>query len=377
MNHIDRNLDVLLRKDTLKHIYTFKNFPVFMGCVNTPQESDILEDMVWYISSETGMIQLNPLLPLDVIYCDQHNSGVVGKLWNEHHESFSKFVCKFNPKNVLEIGGLHGILSRNCLIKNKNINWTMIEPNPIVDSDLPIKVIRGFFDSNFVSKDKYDTIIHSHVLEHIYDPQEFIKCQSSLLDIGGKLIFSIPNMCVMLKNAYTNCINFEHTLYFDEKHIEFLLESNGFGIIEKEYFKDDHSIFYCSEKKNVNSNINFGGLYKQNSEFFGNYINKHVNDVKNINEQINSSKVPVFLFGAHVFSQYLINFGLDVSKIKFVLDNDRNKQDKRLYGTNLICKSPHILKNYDSCILILRTGVYNDEIKKDILENINGNVKII
>ena len=55
----------------------------------------------------------------------------------------------------------------------------------------------------------------------------------------------------------------------------------------------------------------------------------------------------------------------------FVLDNDKQKQNKRLYGTNLNVRSPKILSEYEKPIVILKVGIYKDEIKKDILENIN------
>ncbi|ECL8634098.1 SAM-dependent methyltransferase, partial [Campylobacter jejuni] len=47
------------------------------------------------------------------------------------------------------------------------------------------------------------------------------------------------------------------------------------------------------------------------------------------------------------------------------------------YGTKFIVKSPKILKDQDNSLVILNTGVYNDEIEKDILENINNKVQII
>ncbi|EAH4655787.1 SAM-dependent methyltransferase, partial [Campylobacter jejuni] len=53
------------------------------------------------------------------------------------------------------------------------------------------------------------------------------------------------------------------------------------------------------------------------------------------------------------------------------------KQEKRLYGTKFIVKSPKILKDQDNSLVILNAGVYNDEIEKDILENINNKVQII
>jgi hypothetical protein len=68
----------------------------------------------------------------------------------------------------------------------------------------------------------------------------------------------------------------------------------------------------------------------------------------------------------------LISNGLQIEKIKNILDNDVRKQEKRLYGTNLFVKAPSILKNEEQPIVILKAGIYNSEIKKEILENINS-----
>ncbi|EKA8430155.1 TPA: SAM-dependent methyltransferase, partial [Campylobacter jejuni] len=57
--------------------------------------------------------------------------------------------------------------------------------------------------------------------------------------------------------------------------------------------------------------------------------------------------------------------------------NNPSKQEKRLYGTKFIVKSPKILKDQDDSLVILNAGVYNDEIEKDILENINKNIRIL
>jgi hypothetical protein len=107
-----------------------------MGCTDQDSSEDVLADMSWKISSESGMIQLNPLLPLEVIYSEEHGSGTTGAAWNEHHQSFAEFINKYAPKEVLEIGGLHGILAQKVLALNSNINWTIIEPNPRVPEEL-------------------------------------------------------------------------------------------------------------------------------------------------------------------------------------------------------------------------------------------------
>ena len=107
------------------------------------------------------------------------------------------------------------------------------------------------------------------------------------------------------------------------------------------------------------------------------YIKYHEKLIKKLNSDINVNPHKVFLFGAHIFSQYLIEFGLNINKIESILDNDTEKQGKRLYGSKLFVESPKILKNVDNPLIILKAGSYNNEIKEDILKNINPNAKFI
>ena len=92
MKNIERNKDVINGTEDLEYLYKFDSFPVFMGCIDQSIEEDILADMQWEISKSSGAIQLNPLLPLDVLYPESHGSGIVGSMWIEHHKKFAKFI---------------------------------------------------------------------------------------------------------------------------------------------------------------------------------------------------------------------------------------------------------------------------------------------
>jgi hypothetical protein len=70
----------------------------------------------------------------------------------------------------------------------------------------------------------------------------------------------------------------------------------------------------------------------------------------------------------------MLNFWLNTSRIASLLDNDSNKQEKRLYGTSLKVNSLKILADTKNPVVILKAGIYNKEIKGDILNNINPNV---
>lgn len=369
---IERNKDVITGNEDLEFLYSFKDFPIFMGCVDTPINDDIKADMNWWISRSSGCVQLNPLIPLDVLYKSSHGAGSTGGVWREHHDKFADFINKFNVKSALEIGAGHGELSQRIVKSNPNIGWTIIEPNPLVVKPTKnINVIIGFFDGNEI-EGRYDTVVHSQLFEHIYDIDKFVGSVSKILEIGGKHIFAIPNMREMLKRKYTNVLNFEHTMFLTEELVEYLLNKHGFEIVRKEYFLDAHSIFYASIK--VCDEIKLINQYDENKKLFIDFVEYHKKYIDELNKKISEFNGEVYLFGAHIFSQYLINFGLDIDKVTCILDNDINKQDKRLYGSPLMVKSPKILKDKNNVAVILKASMYNKEIKKDILENINDKI---
>jgi len=106
INFIDRPESIVTGKKNLKHLYTFKNFPVFFGCVDTPESQDLYADMDWGIDMDTGVVQLTKLIPLEILYQSQHVDGC-GPTWKKYYEDLSKYILSNNLRTVLEIGGGH------------------------------------------------------------------------------------------------------------------------------------------------------------------------------------------------------------------------------------------------------------------------------
>jgi Methyltransferase domain len=377
MKLIERNYDVLTGENDLELLHRFERFPVFMGCVDDEPEDDLFAQMSWHISRSSGLIQLNPVLPLDIIYRASHGAGSTGKLWDRHHWAFAQFIHTWGPRSILEIGGAHGILAkRYCSLQDAR--WTIVEPNPMLVEGVPARIIKGFFDDRFTYNEPFDALVHSHVLEHVYEPERFMRLLSRFMGQGRYLIFSVPNMEVMLARKYTNCINFEHTVFLTEAYIEHLLSQYGFRLIRKEYFQDDHSIFYAALSTGSCSQSELpAGLFAKNRENFQSFIRYYQVLIDRLNQMLLSTKEAVYLFGAHVFSQYLIAFGLDTRKIHCLLDNDPKKQGKRLYGTPLKVAAPKVLAGVSDPLVILKAGVYNEEIRQDILSHINPRTRFL
>ncbi len=355
----------------LEPLYKFERFPVFMGCVDHPLSDDVFSDMDWWISKRSGLIQLRHLLPLEVLYPDAHGAGAIGAVWENHHRSFAAFIHQYAPKVVLEVGGASGILARAYQALDV-IDWTIVEPNPAPVDGCAARYIKGFFDENFVFDRQVDTVVHSHLWEHMYHPDRFMQHLSSFIEQGQRLLFALPNMQVWLERCYTNCMNFEHTLFLTEPYVEYLLARHGFRIEKKTYFLSDHSIFYAAVKTGEKVNASLPDtLYQQNRQAYLDYVAYHEKLIDELNHHLQTSDHPTWLFGAHIFAQSLIGFGLDQSRLVALLDNDPNKQGKRLYGTSLMVQSPEVLRHEKAPCVILKAGVYNNEIKEKILAEVN------
>lgn len=99
---------------------------------------------------------------------------------------------------------------------------------------------------------KFDVIIFSDIIEHLYKPEEVIKKAKSLLKDNGKLLFSIPNIAYsgVISQLINNKFIYTETGLLDDTHIRFftyytfhkLMESCGMFIFsEKAIYQDINS----------------------------------------------------------------------------------------------------------------------------------------
>lgn len=70
---------------------------------------------------------------------------------------------------------------------------------------------------------KFDYIIFTEVLEHLYNPEEVIKSVYNLLKDDGLLMFSVPNIChgdIIIKLFY-DYFTYTDTGLLDNTHVHF------------------------------------------------------------------------------------------------------------------------------------------------------------
>ena len=365
MKYLKRETSIITREKSLELLFELKAFPTFIGCTSSPKSDDVFADMVWMICKDSGMIQLERLLPPQIVYSEYH-SEAIGSIWRKHHEEFSDFISKHYEGNILEIGGSNGELAKIFQSKeSKKTPWTIIEPNPSFKGDNNIKVVESFYDES-TSLPNIKTIIHSHVLEHLNDPNVLFHDINSNLSENGKHLFSIPNLYQYLKKKYSNSINFEHTFFLTEYFTDYLLKKHNFKIIEK-YKYEHHSIFYATEKDYNAKTPSLKNKYKEYKKLYLDMVKYYDQEVVRLNQLMDSFSGEIYLFGAHIFSQFLIYRGLNQNKIKGIIDNSQMKENKRLYGTELIVCSPIVISDKLNTAVILKAGQYQNEVKKQLV----------
>ena len=366
----------IITNDSLEELHSIKKFPVFIGATDEPIESDIFADLTFDICKDSGFIQLREPIDPKLVYSKFH-SEAIGKTWEKHHSLFSELISVYSSKKrVLEIGGSDSRLALKTLSSNPLIKkWIVFEPNIKIKFDEPnIEYIEDFFNKDTYKKvNKCDIIIHSHVLEHSLDPNDFLNSISESLDEGAFHIFSIPNLYEYLKSKFVNTLNFEHTIFLTEEFVDYILFKNGFRIVDKKYY-ENHSIFYVTVKDTKADHfISLPRMYEKYKNLYNEFVNCYFEFIKETNAKLLKTNKKIYLFGAHVFSQYLIHLGLDTSKIKCILDNSDEKEGKRLYGTDLFIRKPKNVDLEDS-IVILKVGQYKNEIVDGLLK-LNKNIQ--
>jgi hypothetical protein len=348
-----------------------------MGVTALPINSDIFMDQDWATCENCLCLQLTSLVPLEILYAVNHSFEAVGKIWQTHHEEFAKTIVRELPTSICEIGGSHGYLAKIIFQNLPEIKYLMIEPSPTFN-DNRIEIVKGFFENNSEKVFGFESIIHSHVLEHLYKPIEFMAELNKNMSEYSRIHMSIPNINALLLKFGSNALNFEHTYFLTLENLNFIASKTGFKIINVENYID-HS-YFVTLKKAEKHQIQIEEIKVANEksiknfDFLWNGLGNFVEQTKlRINDK---SRVSTYIFGAHVFSQSLYHLGLSQCNIEGVLDNAKMKIGKRLYGTPYEVFHPEVIRNLRKVRVILKAASYQGEIKEQLL-NLNGNVEII
>ena len=135
-------------------------------------------------------------------------------------------INNHNLTRILEIGA-GSLYLASKILKNTNVNkYDIYEKNFSLKytDDSRINIEPEYFTEETQLDNYPDVIIHSHVLEHIWKPINFIKSIRNNMANNKFHCFIVPNLKNQFSKKYTNAIDFEHSLFIIEDYIDVILQ---------------------------------------------------------------------------------------------------------------------------------------------------------
>lgn len=163
---------------------------------------------------------------IDYYYKKQFIPGFIGIFINymyfsrnELYKNISK-LSKYITGKILDIG-----CGRKPYIKLFNFEeYIGLELD--TEKNRENKNANFFYDGKKFpfENESFDSIISTQVLEHIFEPNEFLKEVNRVLKIDGNILFSLPLICDEHEKPY----DYGRYTYFG---VKYMLEKNGFEIV--------------------------------------------------------------------------------------------------------------------------------------------------
>jgi len=172
-----------------------------------------------------------------------------------YHELIARLACKYLPKKgrMLDIGCGLGQIDAKIAETRPDVNIFIADAYESCINNVKAKVrVKKSFLLNENNIDlslvgtEYDTVVMSHVLEHLLNPAETVLAVLSIIRPNGCLILAVPNPVrphVIISNLFKkHYVNRGHVYSWDRSHwINFIENILGLNVLE--YASDSVNIF--------------------------------------------------------------------------------------------------------------------------------------
>lgn len=288
-------------------------------------------------------------------------------------------ALKNTKAEILDIGCANGGLLQ-CFDELGYKNLTGIDITPICVENVKKLGYQAFFGGVFdltaLQEKKYDAVVLSHVLEHLYDLKQTVVNLKSLLKPGGIIYIEVPDASryhshFVVPYYYFDC---EHINHFDKDALKNLFEDERMAVLsvnERDIMAsadtpypavsvivgdrpdDRPSAKIIRSERVVESISRYVELSKQKADY---------SEIVTLAEQ----RTPVIVWGAGMYTLRLMeNSPLSKCNIVCFLDKDFKKQGNSI--DQIIIRNPYdVLKTDKDTVIIIASAIYGNEITKEI-----------
>ena len=292
-----------------------------------------------------------------------------------------------NDKKIAEIGCGQGDFLKLVCNRGGN-NGIGFDPSYREELDTggnghSVSIIKEFYSDQF-SESQIDFIICRHVLEHIYEPRDFlISINRTIHDHQQtNFFFEVPSLLWTLRDLSIWDIIYEHYSYFSSYSLSRLFAGCGFSIhaIYETYEKQ----FLCIEaSKSAQQNRNFipdsecvGQLLDYAGDFTKRFQSK-IGESKSFLKASKRDNSKVVLWGAGSKGVTFLNILNDKDQIRYVVDINPRKQGKYIAGTGQEIINPKLLKEYKPDYIVVMNPIYLNEIEKYVQNELGLHTQLL
>jgi len=338
-----------------------QGFPIF-----DELKHDSGDDLHVMQCSSCGLVQLN-IIPVSYYKKVIRASGFSEEMREFRIEQFKSWVNKNNllNKNILEVGCGKGEYLE--ILTHSGVNAFGIEYSSSSVSYCKkknLEVTRGFLsDKDTVLDDiRYDGFMCLSFMEHWPNPNIVLSSLSKNLADGAIGLIEVPNFDMILdKGLYSEFIS-DHLLYFTEETLRFIMNLNGFEVLECKSIWHNY-ILSATVRKRVKTDLDFMEDFKV----------KVTNDLNEFIDSYRGNKVAIWGAGHQALATISLT---NIEKnIEYIVDSAVFKQGKYSPSSHIkIVSEESLIKNPVDAIIIM-AGSYSNEIQK-ILKNKYPEIKV-
>jgi len=329
---------ILLKKLPITEIYSnhFKR-----------SKNGFLDQRVVFCNNCQHMFLTNHINPKSVY--DQNYSYFGEKVFSGIYSNdyFYEFINlnlkkKNKTKKIVEVGSNDLYLLKKFYKKANNL----IGIDPVIKKNKKykkIKIYKEFFDNvnnKEIGKD-VDIIICGHTLEHVENPESFIKKTLSIANSKTKIFFQFPSSDSLISNLSFDQIHHQHLNYFSLNSFNKILKKCGGKLINHKYSELHYGalmVYFTldsSKQKSVKKERIKSIVRKKNFLESYDIFKKHLSLYeKIINNYLKSGK-KLYVIGAGRMLP-MINYHMNglINKAEGILDDDKVKIGKYFVNIN-------------------------------------------
>lgn len=207
------------------------------------------------ICKKCGLVMTNPKMInssykdfYENFYRDIYSKGEIKnyfKMQVTRGKHILKYICNkldtnFKNKSVLEVGcGAGGILKTFKNNDNRIVGIDLGEEYVNYGKQEGLDLFVANIEEENISKNKYDLIIFSHVLEHLSDPIKELEKASRLLNENGIIYVEVPGIKGMWRKADFDFLDYlqnAHIWHFTNRTLKNIFKSTNLEVLYSDEF---------------------------------------------------------------------------------------------------------------------------------------------